>query len=134
MALEQLTVTSYLRSERSDNDTFWKRRVIRCGRAAVYEDQSVPCFAMTEPPQRPQPEMTTAAGPWGGPVYRHRGAEIRCAKGGHVCSLFMEGHRLHGSSFGVAGTITPLIDAWLDKGRLPSYMRAVPKTAAGAGR
>ena len=36
-------------------------------------------------------------------MYAYRGAEIRCAKGGHVCSLFMEGHPLHGHSFGVAG-------------------------------
>ena len=81
-------------------------------------------------PDRPFPLETATVCPWGGPVYRHRGAETRCAKGGHVCSLFMEGHPLHGSSFGVAGTITPLIDAWLDEGRLPSHMRAVPKTAA----
>ncbi len=82
---------------------------------------------MTEPPQRPEPEMTTAAGPWGGPVYSYRGAEIRCARGGYVCSLFMEGHPLHGSSFGVVGTITPLVDLWVEERRLPSYMRAVPK-------
>jgi hypothetical protein len=83
--------------------------------------------AMTDTPKRPEPEMTTAAGPWGGPVYSYRGAEIRCARGGHVCSLFMEGHPLHGSSFGVVGTITPLVDLWVEERRLPSYMRAVPK-------
>jgi hypothetical protein len=36
-------------------------------------------------------------------------------------------HPLTGMSFGVAGTITPLVDLWLDEGRLPTYMRAVPK-------
>ena len=81
-------------------------------------------------PDRPFPLETATVGPWGGPVYSYRGAEIRCAKGGHVCSLFLEGHPLHGSSFGVVGTITPLIDLWLDEGRLPSHMRAVPKTGA----
>jgi hypothetical protein len=25
------------------------------------------------------------------------------------------------------GTITPLVEPWLDEGRLPSYMRVVPK-------
>ncbi len=30
------------------------------------------------PPDRPQPEQTAAAGPWGGPTYAYRGAEIRC--------------------------------------------------------
>ena len=30
-------------------------------------------------------------------------------------------------TFGVAGTITPLVDLWLDEGRLPDYMRASPK-------
>jgi hypothetical protein len=39
----------------------------------------------------------------------------------------MESHPLHGLTFGVAGTITPLVDSWLDHGRLPDYMRAVPK-------
>ena len=30
-------------------------------------------------------------------------------------------------TFGVAGTIAPLIDIWLDEGRLPAHMRAIPK-------
>ncbi len=81
-------------------------------------------------PERHSLLETAAAGPWGGPVFSYRGAEIRCAKGGHVCSLFMEGHPLHGSSFGVVGTITPLVDLWVEERRLPSHMRAVPKTDA----
>jgi hypothetical protein len=57
----------------------------------------------------------------------YRGAEIRCAKGGHyakdghVCTLFMEGHPLHGHTFGVVGTITPLVDLWVEEGRLPGH-------------
>ena len=82
---------------------------------------------MTDPPPRTEPELVTAEGPWGGPVYAHRSAEIRCGKGGHVCSLLMEGHPLHGHTFGVAGTITPLVDLWLDERRLPEHMRLVPK-------
>ncbi len=82
---------------------------------------------MADAPLHPEPEMTSAQGPWGGPVYAYRGAEIRCAKGGHVCALLMEGHPLDGHSFGVAGTVTPLIDLWLDERRLPGHMRAVPK-------
>ncbi len=82
---------------------------------------------MTEVHARAQPELVTAEGPWGGPVYRYRGAEIRCNKGGHVCALFMEGHPCDGATFGVAGTITPLVDLWVEEGRLPRYMRAVPK-------
>ncbi len=58
---------------------------------------------MTDAPQHPQPEQTAAQGPWGGPAYAYRGAEIRCAKGGHVCGLLMEGHPLHGLTFGVVG-------------------------------
>jgi hypothetical protein len=46
---------------------------------------------MTDTPERPEPKLTVEAGPWGGPVYRYRGAEIRCDKGGQVCGLFMEG-------------------------------------------
>ncbi len=82
---------------------------------------------MTGAPARDQPELVTAEGLWGGPVYRYRGAEIRCAKGGHVCALLMEGHPLHGATFGVAGTVTPLVDLWVEERRLPRYMRAVPK-------
>ena len=79
-----------------------------------------------DPPERPIPEQITNAGPWGGPVYRYRGAEIRCMPGGHVCALYLDGHPLTGRSFGVVGTITPLVDIWLDEKRLPDYMRAVP--------
>jgi hypothetical protein len=80
-------------------------------------------------PSLPPPplEMVEATGPWGGPSHRYRGAEIRCLTGGHVCGLFMEGHPLDGRSFGVAGTITPLVDGWADHGRLPDHVRAVPQ-------
>ena len=66
------------------------------------------------------PVETAAAGPWGGPTYSYRGARIECLKGAHVCALFMEEHPLHGANFGVVGTITPLVDIWLDEGRLPN--------------
>ena len=59
---------------------------------------------------RPEPELTAAEGPLGGPSYSYRGAVIDCQKGGHVCLLRMPEHPLHGHSFGVAGTITPLVD------------------------
>jgi hypothetical protein len=65
---------------------------------------------MTDAPARPEPQLTAAQGPWGGPVYAYRGAEIRCNKGGHVCGLFMEDHPLDGWTFGVVGTVTPLVD------------------------
>lgn len=48
-------------------------------------------------------------------------------KGGHVCGLAMEGHPLGGLTFGVVGTITPLVDLWLDEGRLPAFMQAVAR-------
>ena len=80
-----------------------------------------------DPPPRPIPEETTAEGPWGGPSFRYRGAEIHCLKGGHVCGLHLAGHPLDGKSFGAPGTIHPLIDLWLDEKRLPSHMRAAPK-------
>ncbi len=83
---------------------------------------------MTDTPKRPEPEMTTAAGPWGGPVYSYRGAEIRCNKGGHVCcALLMEGHPLHGHTSGAAGTVAGLFDQGVETGRLPDHLRAVPK-------
>jgi hypothetical protein len=80
--------------------------------------------------ERPFPVATTAEASWGGPVYRYRSAEIRCRKGGHVCALLMQGHPLHGRTFGVVGTIAPLVDLWIDERRSPNYMRAVPKTGA----
>ena len=73
--------------------------------------------------------VSGADGPLGGPSYAYRGATIDCMKGGYVCRLQMPAHPLHGRSFGVAGTITPLVDLWLDEGRLPGYMRVVPKAA-----
>ena len=82
---------------------------------------------MTEAPTRPQPELVTAEGPSGGPVYRYRGAEIRCAQGDHVCALLMEGHPFHGATFGTVGTVTLLVDLWIEGRLLPRYMRAVSK-------
>jgi hypothetical protein len=38
----------------------------------------------------------------------------------------MPEHPLHGFTFGVVGTVTPLVDLWTDKGRLPAYMQAAP--------
>ncbi len=34
-------------------------------------------------------------------------------KGGHVCALLMEEHPLNGATFGVVGTVTPLVDLWI---------------------
>jgi hypothetical protein len=80
-----------------------------------------------DPPKPPQLVQTAAQGPWGGPTYSYRGARIECYPGGHVCGLFMPDHPLgSGTTFGVAGTITPLIDLWADEGRLPAYMRPAP--------
>ena len=79
---------------------------------------------MTDASERPEPELTTAEGLWGGPVYSYRGAEIRCTKGGHVCGLLMDDHPLNGHTFGVVGTVTPLVDMWLDERRLPDPIRA----------
>ncbi len=39
----------------------------------------------------------------------------------------MPGRPLHGQGFGVVGTITPLVDIWVEERRLPKYMRVVPK-------
>ena len=52
-------------------------------------------------------EHLAAAGPWDGPSYQYRGAEIHCLPGGNVCGLKVPGHPLNGDTFGVPGTITP---------------------------
>ncbi|MBL6082643.1 hypothetical protein JMJ56_32275 [Belnapia sp. T18] len=82
------------------------------------------------PPLRERPQLveTAAEGRPGGPSYTYRGATIDRQKGGYVCRLWMKGHPPDGQSFGVAGTITPLVDIWVDEERLPRCMRAVPKT------
>jgi hypothetical protein len=64
----------------------------------------------------------------GGPVYSYRGAEIRCQKGGHVCTLLMPEHPLNGHTFGAPGTVAGLIDHWVEHGRLPDHLRAMPRT------
>lgn len=46
---------------------------------------------------------------------------------GRVFALLMDGHPLHGLTFGVPGTITPLIDSYLDHGHPPAYMWDVLK-------
>jgi hypothetical protein len=77
--------------------------------------------------ESPTYELSQAAskGPWDGPTYAYRGARLECMKGGHVCGLFMPDHPLDGKTFGVPGTITPLVDFWLDQHVLPAYMRLV---------
>jgi hypothetical protein len=77
---------------------------------------------------RPELQQTAAVGPWSGPSYAYRGARIECCRGGHVCGLALDGHPLHGQTFGAVGTITPLVDLWEEGRRLPAYMR-VPGTA-----
>jgi len=39
----------------------------------------------------------------------------------------MEGHPLHGRSFGVVGSVTPLVDLWVDSRGLPEHMRLALK-------
>lgn len=38
------------------------------------------------------------------------------------------GHPLDGTTFGVPGTITPLVDLWTQEWRLPDHMCAVWKS------
>lgn len=45
------------------------------------------------------------------------------APGKEGCSLFMADHPLSSNSFGAPGTITPLVDLWIEKQQLPGYMR-----------
>lgn len=66
------------------------------------------------PTARPEFEQKADSGPWGDPTYSYRGARIECYRNGHVCGLQMEGHPLYGQTFGAAGTITPLIDLWVE--------------------
>jgi hypothetical protein len=70
---------------------------------------------------------TALASQIGGPSYTYRGARIDCMKGGRVYRLTLDGHSLTDMPFGVTSTITPLVDLWLEEGRLPDYMRASPK-------
>ena len=44
-----------------------------------------------------------------------------------MCGLAMEGHPLHGWTLGVVGTVTPLVELWVDERRPRAYMKAVPR-------
>jgi len=70
----------------------------------------------------------------GGPSYRYRCATIDCQKGGRVCRLTLDGHPLVSQTFGVAGTITPLVNLWLEEGRLPKSMRRLPEAVRDIAR
>ena len=48
-------------------------------------------------------------------------------KGGHVCTLKMPDYSIDGLGSGIVGTITPLVNLWVNEMRLPCYMRAMPK-------
>ena len=78
------------------------------------------------PAARPKPEQMAVTGPLGGPSYAYRGAIIDCQPGGYVCVLKMPGHPLNDHRFGAVGTVTALVDLWLDDLQLPSYMRPMP--------
>jgi hypothetical protein len=78
-------------------------------------------------PSLHQLQQLAAVGPWRGPSYQYRGAEIHCYLGGHVCGLVLRDHSLNGVIFGVVGTITPLVDAGVDEERLSRHTRQPPK-------
>ena len=78
------------------------------------------------PAARPELEQTALSGPLGGPSYSYRGAVIDCQKDGHMCVLKMLDHPLNGHGFGALGTVTPLVDLWLDDLSLPRHMRGMP--------
>jgi hypothetical protein len=78
------------------------------------------------------PEMTTPAGPWGGPTYSYRGARIECMAGTYVCGLFLAEHPLDGQTFGTVQTIKPLVDLSLDEGWLPAHLQAHTSLAKAA--
>lgn len=42
-----------------------------------------------------------------------------------MCLLRMPSHPLDGKGFGCVGTITPLVDLWVEEQRVPKYMRAM---------
>ncbi|MDO9712761.1 hypothetical protein [Paracraurococcus lichenis] len=75
-----------------------------------------------DPASLPLRIQTVAAGASGGSSYSYRGATVQCPPGDHVCNFNMDGHPLSGGgTFGVAGTITPLIAYWLEHEALPPY-------------
>jgi hypothetical protein len=42
----------------------------------------------------------------------------------------MNGHLLDRLTFGAVGSITPLVDSWIDPGRLPDFMRPAPRQSS----
>ncbi len=47
-------------------------------------------------------------------------------QGRPLCALLMEGHPFHDATFGTVGTVTLLVDLWIEGRLLPGYMRDVP--------
>ena len=39
----------------------------------------------------------------------------------------MEDYPLHGMTFGAVGTVTRLVDLWIEERRLPDHKHAVPR-------
>jgi hypothetical protein len=116
LSVRQLGATDFSAAQFS----FIARRDMRIGMSLLPPD----------PPSasRHDVKLETEKGLWDGPTHSYRGATIHCMKGSHVCGFVLDGHPLsRRGSFGVVGTITPLIDLWLDHHRLPAYMRVVGK-------
>lgn len=80
-------------------------------------------MTLTPEPTLHSLEETAKPGPWGGSTFAYRGARIECLPGDHVCGMFLDGHPLSSCSFGAPGTITLLVDLWIEKRQLPGYMR-----------
>jgi hypothetical protein len=92
--------------------------------------EDTPALLPDRPPPDP-PRMIEEIGAHGGPTFEYRGGKILCGRGSHVCQLRMPGHPLDGITMGVPGTITPLVDIWLDEGRLPPHIRAMRQERGG---
>jgi len=59
------------------------------------------------------------AGPWGGPVYAYRGAEIWVNATQRRWQVWIEDHPLRGLTLHSMARAIRIIDAWIDGRRLP---------------
>jgi len=70
---------------------------------------------------RPDPELrlVESSGPWGGPVYEYRGAQIWANAAATEWQLWIDDHPLRGLSLRRLSRAIELADAWIDRRALP---------------
>ncbi len=65
------------------------------------------------------PTLIEQEGPWGGPRYNYRGAELWSDAAGRRWQVWIESHPLRGLSLPSRQRAMAIVDRWVDRGDLP---------------